>query len=129
MNTGEVRFRSLHVVVPAKEVEAEFLTPENSVELGRVTVASVPDGRDDEGRLKFKVAFSFCSPRDMYNKKYGQFIAYQRLQKEHRDCIAEIIKSPEVPLINEIKKACLISAIKRNIHWIVDMGLTEKNFK
>jgi len=91
-----IRFRTFHVL------------DDDAKEIGKITAAR---RFDDDGSVL--VAFSFCSPKDKYNKKMGQLRAAGRLlnkpKKRYRTFNASV---------QEMKDLAIAVAEQKGIKWL-----------
>ena len=93
-----IKFRTFHVL------------DKDSKEIGKITAAR---RYDDDGSVL--VAFSFCSPKDRYNKKMGQLRAAGRLlnkpKKRYRTFNASV---------QEIRELAIAVAEQHGTKWMKD---------
>ena len=99
VNGGDLtnfRFRTFHVLNREQK------------EIGRITSVK----RLDEDN-KYQVAFAFCSPKDRYNKKFGQMIAHGRLINRPKKRYITYDGS-----VQDLKDMAIAVASMRGIKWI-----------
>jgi hypothetical protein len=96
----DIRFRAFHVLDPSSEKER-----------GRV-IAAIREDKD-----KAYISFSYCSPKDKYCKKYGQLIAFSRvnMKKERSEIGVENLS------ITRIKGLLVEDAFIRGVPWMADI--------
>ena len=83
---------------------------------GKIVMAYTPISFKKDNYL---VAFSFCSPKDSYNKAKGQFIALQRLLSPPKFNNDGSIKKPSSYLIKKEKDICMLDSVKNLICDII----------
>lgn len=97
----EIRFKSFKVLNPIDETV-----------IGRVT-AAIKKNNDDTSL----VSFAFCSPKDRYDKKHGQVLAFAFLI--HKQANKRLILSKVTN--DSLKEAIIDFAELRNIQWVTTL--------
>ena len=101
----------------AEEEGVQFMTfnvatEDRSMTAGRIVVAYFFPFCNEEALL---INFAFCSPRDTFDRKYGQFIAYRRLMKPDGPIFVETPKR----IIRAMAAISLIKeAHRREVPWM-----------
>ena len=110
-----IRFRTFHIV---KERFSEIVriftdTSQEEQAIGRVVVAS----RYLPQTSTLMLQFSFCSAKNKFDRKEGQFLAAERLM----DKPVDVKLSGNT--IDAIKQAILDEGLKRNISWMRNIDM------
>jgi hypothetical protein len=105
----------------AKEEGVRFMTfnvatEDKSKTAGRIVAAYYfQENKDDENFDELCIQFSFCSPRDTFDRKFGEFVACRRLYSACNEITAKSTKQ----LIRPIVAINLIEeAHRRNVPWM-----------
>jgi len=102
----DVRFRTFHVLdQECKKVIGHIIAAVQKLENGN-----------------FKIACSFCNPKDQFNRAYGQFIANRRLffSPPNRGSTVIISRLPDKKVTETIKQGCLYLAAHYPIRWVLE---------
>lgn len=69
-----------------------------------------------------RLSFSFCSPKDRYNRDYGRWLAFVR-QKAPENRVKKCWRSfdgTSTLTSDFIREACMDVAVGRNVQWFID---------
>lgn len=107
-----IRFRTFSVIGTKYIMEGTY-KHKIVIDLGSVVVAS----RYFPQTSTIHLQFSFCSVKNKFDRKEGQFIAAERLMESPVD--KKITK--DSPIIETIKGSILEEGSKRNISWMLNL--------
>jgi len=87
--------------------------------VGRVIAVTSPLNDD---RTEFQTQFSYCSPKDKFDRRKGQFVAYMRMTDEKSRITFK--REPEKKVVDHLRELILKEAYRKDILWLRDVPTT-----